>query len=97
MAIWAGRSLFTAGCRVEGGPLSNWSNSQVHKVCPVSGSRRLIEHLGSTDKQLLLYPGLLHEPHNEAAAAQATMFRDMSDWMLKRTGRSERDELRIPP
>ena len=53
-------------------------------VCPVSGSRRLIAGLGSADKQLLLYPGLLHEPHNEAESARAAVFRDISEWILKR-------------
>jgi alpha-beta hydrolase superfamily lysophospholipase len=55
-------------------------------VCPVSGSRRLIDALGSADKQLLLYPGLLHEPHNEAESAQALLFKDLCDWMLRRAG-----------
>jgi alpha-beta hydrolase superfamily lysophospholipase len=57
------------------------------KVCPPSGSRRLIEGIRSTDKQLLLYPGLLHEPHNEGEAARSAMFDAMARWMLARLAR----------
>ena len=57
------------------------------KVCPVSGSRRLIDGIRSADKQLLVYPGLLHEPHNESEAARAAMFDAMSRWMLGRLAR----------
>ncbi len=54
------------------------------EVCPVSGSERLIAALGSSDKQLVLYPRLLHEPHNEDEAARAQMFELMARWMLAR-------------
>ena len=54
------------------------------QVCPVTGSRKLIAGLATADKQLVLYPGLLHEPHNEHDAAQAAMFALMSSWMLSR-------------
>jgi alpha-beta hydrolase superfamily lysophospholipase len=54
------------------------------QVCPVSGSQRLIAGLASADKQLVIYPGLLHEPHNEAEAARTAMFELMSNWMLAR-------------
>lgn len=54
------------------------------KVCPVSGSQRLIAALAASDKQLVLYPGLLHEPHNEHDAARTAMFELMSAWMLAR-------------
>jgi acylglycerol lipase len=55
------------------------------KVCPVSGSQRLIEALGSRDKQLVVYPGLLHEVHNEDADSRAALFELMSRWILERT------------
>jgi alpha-beta hydrolase superfamily lysophospholipase len=55
------------------------------KVCPVSGSRTLIELLGSRDKQLVTYPGLLHEVHNEDADSRAALFELMSRWILERT------------
>jgi alpha-beta hydrolase superfamily lysophospholipase len=54
------------------------------QVCPVSGSRRLIAGLGASDRQLVLYPGLLHEPHNEHEAARTAMFELMSSWILAR-------------
>jgi alpha-beta hydrolase superfamily lysophospholipase len=55
------------------------------KVCPVSGSRTLIESLGSCDKELVTYPGLLHEVHNEDANSRAALFELMSRWILERT------------
>ena len=54
------------------------------KVCPVSGSQQLISGLAASDKQLVLYPGILHEPHNEDDAARTAMFGLMSSWMLSR-------------
>jgi alpha-beta hydrolase superfamily lysophospholipase len=55
------------------------------KVCPVSGSRSLIDALGSQDKRLVIYPGLLHEVHNEDANSRAALFALMSRWILERT------------
>jgi alpha-beta hydrolase superfamily lysophospholipase len=55
------------------------------QVCPVSGSRRLIAGMAASDKQLVIYPGLLHEPHNEHEAARTAMFELMSNWILART------------
>lgn len=54
------------------------------KVCPISGSQTLIETLGSVDKQLVTYPNLLHEVHNEDEAARSALFDLMSHWMLER-------------
>jgi alpha-beta hydrolase superfamily lysophospholipase len=54
------------------------------KVCPVSGSRTLIDILGSRDKQLVIYPGLLHEVHNEDENARTALFDLMSQWILER-------------
>lgn len=59
-------------------------HGEADKICPVSGSKRLIDGLAATDKQLVLYPGLLHEPHNEDEAARNAMFEMMSKWMLAR-------------
>jgi alpha-beta hydrolase superfamily lysophospholipase len=56
-------------------------HGEADKVCPVEGSRRLIATLASPDKQLVIYPGLLHEPHNEAETERSRMFQLMSDWM----------------
>jgi alpha-beta hydrolase superfamily lysophospholipase len=60
-------------------------HGEADKVCPVSGSRALIESLGSSDKQLVTYPGLLHEVHNEDAGSRAALFELMSRWILERT------------
>jgi alpha-beta hydrolase superfamily lysophospholipase len=54
------------------------------KVCPVSGSQALIAALGSPDKQIIIYPELLHEVHNEDADARSALFDLMSRWMLER-------------
>ena len=59
-------------------------HGEADQVCPVSGSRRLIDGLAASDKQLVLYPGLLHEPHNEYEAARTAMFDRMSTWILAR-------------
>jgi alpha-beta hydrolase superfamily lysophospholipase len=59
-------------------------HGEADQVCPVSGSRRLIDGLATSDKQLVLYPGLLHEPHNEFEAARTAMFDLMSTWILAR-------------
>ena len=54
------------------------------KVCPISGSRVLVETLGSRDKQLVTYANLLHEVHNEDDTSRAALFDLMSRWMLER-------------
>ena len=59
-------------------------HGEADKVCPVSGSRRLLAGIQSSDKQLILYPGLLHEPHNEEEAARTVMFGAMTHWMQGR-------------
>lgn len=53
-------------------------------VCPISGSQGLIGALGSADKRLVIYPGLLHEVHNEDTAARETFFELLSRWILER-------------
>lgn len=54
------------------------------RVCPISGSQRLIAALGSRDKQLVCYPGLLHEVHHEDALSRVALFKLMSGWILER-------------
>jgi alpha-beta hydrolase superfamily lysophospholipase len=54
------------------------------EVCPLSGSQQLIARLRSVDKQLVVYPELLHEPHNEHDAARTAMFDLMSSWISSR-------------
>ncbi len=60
-------------------------HGEADKVCPISGSRALIDTLGSTDKRLVSYPNLLHEVHNEDETARSVLFDLMSHWMLERT------------
>jgi alpha-beta hydrolase superfamily lysophospholipase len=59
-------------------------HGEADKVCPANGSRTLIDALGSRDKQLVIYPNLLHEVHNEDAPARAALFDLMSRWILER-------------
>lgn len=81
---------FAAACRVcrVNAPKITLPWLAVHgeadKVCPISGSRTLIDTLGSRDKQLVIYPKLLHEVHNEDEAARTALFDLMSGWILER-------------
>jgi acylglycerol lipase len=59
-------------------------HGEADKVCPISGSQTLIDILGSRDKQLVTYPKLLHEVHNEDPAARTALFDLMSRWILER-------------
>jgi acylglycerol lipase len=59
-------------------------HGEADKVCPVSGSEVLIGTLGSRDKQLVTYPGLLHEVHNEDERSRTMLFELMTRWMLER-------------
>ena len=59
-------------------------HGEADKVCPISGSRALIDTLGSRDKQLVTYPNLLHEVHNEDETSRAVLFDLMSSWILER-------------
>ena len=81
---------FAAACRVcrANAPKITLPWLAVHgeadKVCPISGSRTLIDTLGSRDKRLVIYPKLLHEVHNEDEAARTALFDLMSGWILER-------------
>lgn len=59
-------------------------HGEADKVCPISGSRTLIDTLGSRDKQLVTYPNLLHEVHNEDETARSALFDLMARWILER-------------
>jgi alpha-beta hydrolase superfamily lysophospholipase len=59
-------------------------HGEADRVCPVSGSRALIAALGSPDKQLVTYPGLLHEVHNEDDRSRTALFELMTRWILER-------------
>jgi alpha-beta hydrolase superfamily lysophospholipase len=59
-------------------------HGEADKVCPISGSRTLIDALGSRDKQLVSYPDLLHEVHNEDETSRSALFDLMSRWIQER-------------
>ncbi|HEY2677140.1 MAG TPA: alpha/beta hydrolase [Steroidobacteraceae bacterium] len=59
-------------------------HGEADKVCPPSGSTSLIAVLGSSDKELVTYPALLHEVHNENLPARAAVFGLMTHWILNR-------------
>jgi acylglycerol lipase len=61
-------------------------HGEADEVCPPSGSSAVVERLGSADKRLVTYQGLLHEIHNEDEAARQALFDLMSQWMLARSG-----------
>jgi alpha-beta hydrolase superfamily lysophospholipase len=62
-------------------------HGEADRVCPVSGSRALVAALGSQDKRLVTYPGLLHEVHNEDERSRTALFELMTHWMLERAQR----------
>jgi alpha-beta hydrolase superfamily lysophospholipase len=64
-------------------------HGEADTVCPPRGSRIVVAQLGSTDKTLVTYPGLLHEVHNENETARTVFFNCMSQWILARSGSSE--------
>jgi alpha-beta hydrolase superfamily lysophospholipase len=53
-------------------------------IAPVAGSRVLHEALGSSDKQLQIYPGLRHEVHNEVPEARTAFVQLITRWILER-------------
>jgi alpha-beta hydrolase superfamily lysophospholipase len=59
-------------------------HGEADKVCPPSGSARLIDGLGSRDKRLVTYPALLHEVHNEDPRSRSALFDLMGRWILER-------------
>jgi alpha-beta hydrolase superfamily lysophospholipase len=59
-------------------------HGEADKVCPLSGSQGLVAALGSSDKQLVTYPGLLHEVHNEDDRSRSALFDLMARWILER-------------
>ena len=60
-------------------------HGEADAVCPPSGSNAVIQQLGSADKTLVTYPGLLHEVHNEDEAAREALVELMSQWILARS------------
>lgn len=52
------------------------------KLVPVDGSRRLVRHVGGTDVELKVYPGLYHEVFNEPEREQ--VLDDVVSWIEDR-------------
>jgi alpha-beta hydrolase superfamily lysophospholipase len=59
-------------------------HGEADAIAPVQGSRVLFDALRSQDKQLVIYPGLRHEVHNERPAERAKFVDLLSDWILAR-------------
>jgi alpha-beta hydrolase superfamily lysophospholipase len=53
-------------------------------IAPAQGSRVLFDALHSQDKQLVIYPDLRHEVHNERPAERAKFIDLLSGWILAR-------------
>lgn len=59
-------------------------HGEADAIAPAQGSRVLFDALQSQDKQLVIYPGLRHEVHNERPAERAKFIDLISDWILRR-------------
>jgi alpha-beta hydrolase superfamily lysophospholipase len=59
-------------------------HGEADAIAPVQGSRVLFESLQSQDKQLVIYPGLRHEVHNERSEERAKFIDLLSGWILER-------------
>jgi alpha-beta hydrolase superfamily lysophospholipase len=59
-------------------------HGEADAIAPVQGSRVLFDALRSQDKQLVIYPGLRHEVHNERPAERAKFVDLLSGWILAR-------------
>jgi alpha-beta hydrolase superfamily lysophospholipase len=54
-------------------------HGEADKLIPVRGSERLMEHVGSRDAHLKVYPGLYHEVFNEPE--RAVVLDDVASWI----------------
>lgn len=52
------------------------------QLVSAEGSRRLVQHIGSTDVELKIYPDLYHEVFNEPEREQ--VLNDVTDWITAR-------------
>jgi acylglycerol lipase len=55
------------------------------EIAPAIGSQRLIDALGSADKQLRVWPGARHEVHNEIEPTRTDFLECMVAWIKERT------------
>jgi alpha-beta hydrolase superfamily lysophospholipase len=59
-------------------------HGEADPICPVEASRGFFEKIGSAEKQITTYPGLLHEIFNEPSREQ--VFDDLLAWVREREG-----------
>ncbi len=59
-------------------------HGEADAIAPAQGSRVLFDAMRSPDKQLVIYPGLRHEVHNERPAERAKFIDLLSGWILER-------------
>jgi alpha-beta hydrolase superfamily lysophospholipase len=75
------RYLMSRGHDIKG-PLLMLLGSQDPVIDP-NTSRAFFEQVGSEDKTLLIYPGMLHEPLNEVGREQ--VIADVAQWIERRS------------
>jgi len=56
------------------------------KVNSVSGSRELLDKVSSADKKLIVYPGGMHEPHNDIDREKVVS--DVEEWLSRHLTRA---------
>jgi acylglycerol lipase len=54
------------------------------RLASVEATKRLFENVGTSDKELVIYPGFYHELFNEPEKQE--VFERLSDWLDKRAG-----------
>lgn len=55
-------------------------------IVPAEGSRDIAERAGSTDKQIIVYEGFVHELINEPPEDRERVTKDVIDWLMARAG-----------
>lgn len=60
-------------------------HGELDTIAPVRGAQIFIDRLGAADKQLHIYPGLLHEVQNEAEPSLSHFRHQVIEWMRERT------------
>lgn len=63
------------------------------EIAPVSGSRALIDALGSADKQLVVLPGARHEVHNESPGMSDAFYAVLLRFIARVRAGTARDAL----
>ncbi len=61
-------------------------------IVPAAGSRDIAERAGSSDKQIIIYDGFVHELINEPPDDRERVTRDLIDWLRTRLPTDFRDD-----